>query len=112
MRDISSCADQGRLFFPNRPDETHGREKPAAFQGYRHSALNCLVYTYELLGDAARRQDVHTFEVDRNKVIHYRREFISRVQSELDPRGLVRFLNEHLAEKAAENGKVTHVKRL
>lgn len=100
MRDISSCADQGRLFFPNLPDDKHGREKPAAFQGYRHPVLNCLVYTYELLGDAARRQDVIAFEADRNTVIGYRRDFISHVQSELDPMGLVRFLKEHLTDKA------------
>ena len=100
MRDISSCADQGRLFFPNLPDDKHGRDKPAAFQGYRHPVLDCLVYTYELLGNAAHRQDVRAFDADRDKVNRYKRHFISLVQSELDPRGLVRFLKEHLAEKA------------
>ncbi|SRR5579871_1547230 len=106
MRDISSCADQGRLFFPNLPDAMHGRDKPAAFQGYRHPALNCLIWTYELLGDAARRRDVLTFEADRHQVINYRRDFISLVQSELDPRGLVRFLKEHLIDKAADKTKL------
>lgn len=100
MRDISSCADQGRLFFPNLPDEKHGLEKPAAFQGYRHPVLSCLVKTYELLGDVARRQDIPTFETDREKVIHFRRRFISLVQTELDPRGLGEFLKAHLAGKA------------
>jgi hypothetical protein len=33
MRDISSCADQGRLFFPNLPHDTHGREKLPALPG-------------------------------------------------------------------------------
>jgi hypothetical protein len=99
MRDISSCADQGRLFFPNRLDD-HGRDKPAAFQGHRHPVLDCLIFTYELLADAARRQDVRAFDADRDQVTHYKRHFISLVQSELDPRGLVRFLNEHLADKA------------
>jgi hypothetical protein len=108
MRDISSCADQGRLFFPNIPDEKHGRDRPAAFQGYRHPVLGCLVNTYRLLGNVAPRQDVQTFEADRNKVINFRQHFISLVQTELDPRGLGEFLKAHLADEA----KVTTPKKL
>jgi hypothetical protein len=100
MRDISACIDQGRLFFPNLLHEKRGEDKPAAYRGVRHRALDCLVFTYDLLDRAARDQDVHAFEAVHRQVTGFRREFISLVQSELDPRGLVRFLSGHLAGKA------------
>ncbi len=96
MRDISSCIDQGRLFFPNLHHDKHGHHKPGAFQGFRHPVLDCLVFTYRLLDHVAYNHEVHAFEADRDKVTDYKREFISLVQAELDPRGLVRFLKEHL----------------
>jgi len=106
MRDISSCIDQGRLFFPNLHHDKKGHDKPAAYRGSRPPVLDCLVFTHDLLGQAAHHQD--SLEKGRSEVTKFRREFISLVQSELDPRGLVRFLNEHLVEKT----KVTPSKSL
>jgi hypothetical protein len=100
MRNISSCIDQGRLFFPNLHHPTKGQDKPAAFRGSRHPVLDCLVFSHDLLGQAGHHQDIHAVETGRNEVVRFRREFISHVQSELDPHGLVRFLNKHLADKA------------
>jgi hypothetical protein len=100
MRDISSCIDQGRLFFPNRHHDKKGLDKPAAYRGSRPPALDCLVFTHDLLGQAAHHQDIHAIEAGRKEVTKFRRDFISVVQSELDPRGLVRFLNANLADKA------------
>lgn len=99
MRDISSCADQGRMFFPNVPHETHGREKLPAFRGHRHPVLDCLVDAYRLLDQAKRHPDVRSFESERNEVLDSKKRFISLVQSEPDPQGLRRFLTEYLVDK-------------
>ena len=99
MRDISSCIDQGRLFFPNVHHDRKGHDKPAAYRGSRPLALDCLVFTYDLLGQAAHHQDIHAVEAVHDEVTKFRRDFISEVQSELDPRGLVSFLNKHLTDK-------------
>jgi hypothetical protein len=102
MRDISSCVDQGRLFFPNLRIDKHGAEKPGAYQGYRHPVLDCLVETYRMLeNNDVRRNDAAAFEADRNKVTGLKKLFISRLDSELDPRGIVRFLKDHLGTKGA-----------
>ncbi len=98
MRHVSSCIDQGRLFFPNLDHDNpnwnvdkHGQLKPDAYKGFRHPALDCLVFAYDLLRNDVRYERVHSFETFRNKVTTFKRQFISEVQSELDPRGLARF---------------------
>lgn len=100
MRDISSCIDQGRLFFPNLHHDRKGHDKPAAYRGSRPPALDCLVFAHDLLGQAAHHQDIHAIEAGHDEVTKFRRDFISVVQSELDPRGLIRFLKQHLTDKA------------
>jgi hypothetical protein len=100
MRDLSSCIDQGRLFFPNLKADRHGQDKSGGYQGYRHPVLDCLVATYRTLeNNSARREDPAVFETDRNNVADFKRLFIARLDSELDPRGLVRFLKEQLGTK-------------
>jgi hypothetical protein len=94
MRDISSCIDQGRLFFPNLEPDGYGQHKPGASRGFRHPVLDCLMFTYRLLEKDARYVGVEAFEAHREKVSNFRSHFISGVQSELDPRGLARFLNK------------------
>jgi hypothetical protein len=93
MRDISSCIDQGRLFFPNLKTDK---------QGYRHPVLDCLVATYRVLeSNDIRRDDGAAFEADRNKVTEFKKLFIYRLDSELDPQGIVRFLKDQLGNRAA-----------
>jgi hypothetical protein len=94
---LSSCIDRGRLYFPNRVDGHFGIEKARAFQGHRHPVLDRLVWVYELFSnmtfqspsDAAAREKV------RKQSIDHKREFISEVQSEVDPRRRIAFLEKH-----------------
>jgi hypothetical protein len=100
IRDLSSCIDQGRLFFPNLKTDRHGENKPGAYQGYRHPVLDCLVATHNVLeNNDVRREDAAVFETDRNNVTGFKKLFISRLDSELDPRGIVRFLKDQLGTK-------------
>jgi hypothetical protein len=112
MRDISSCIDQGRLFFPNldhdnpnRDLDKHGLPKPDAYKGFRHPALDCLVLTYDLLRKNALYEGVDAFEAYRKEVTDSKRKFISEVQSELDPRGFARFLNRAALDNKGDVAK-------
>jgi hypothetical protein len=108
MRDVSSCIDQGRLFFPNLKVDKQGQDRSAAYQGYRHPVLDCLVATYRVLeNNDVRRDDAAAFETDRNNVTDFKKLFISRLDSELDPRGIIGFLKSQLGTK----GKVAKLKK-
>ena len=97
LADISCCIDRGRAFFPNRDAHRIGLDKEGAFRGHRHAVLDRLVGVYDLLekvthkspADAAERLQV------REQSITHKRHFISEVQSEVDPRRRVSFLEQH-----------------
>jgi len=97
LADLSSGIDRGRMFFPNTHDGKLGLNKESAYQGHRHPVLDPLVWTYELLsktshsapGDASERKKV------RDQAIDFKRDFVSKVQSEVDPRRRITFLKSH-----------------
>lgn len=81
-RRISSIIDQGRYFFPNQRRDEYGLEKPMAFRGYRHAALDPLVAFERLIG---KRRDITDFANYDSAIVHLRREFVSRVFRVLSP---------------------------
>lgn len=79
--ELSSLIDRGRLFLPNvRPSE-HGQNKPTAYRGYRHAALDPLVAAERVLTNGERGR----FESPRAALIALKREFVSAIQRILDP---------------------------
>jgi hypothetical protein len=53
---LSALIDQGRFFFPNiDKDDGFGKNKPAAYRGYRHVSLHFLGFAYDLLHDPPTR---------------------------------------------------------
>jgi hypothetical protein len=95
MRDLSVCIDQGRLYFPNIDKNKYGLHKESAFQGIRHLVLDCLVWTYDVLRNESGYEKVDDLEGRRGEITKYKREFISEVQSEVDPVRRVSFLKSH-----------------
>jgi hypothetical protein len=92
MSQLSASVDSGRLYFPNSDHGRWGVEKETAFQGLRHPVLDRLVWTYDLLrNEAAYQSEIKRPEL-RARVTKWKREFVSEVQSEVDPRRRVRFL--------------------
>jgi hypothetical protein len=93
---ISCAIDRGRAFFPNRDHDRIGLDKEGAFRGHRHAVLDRLVWVYDLLekvshrapSDAAERRQI------REQSISHKRHFISEVQSEVDPRRRISFLEQ------------------
>jgi len=82
---LSAAADRGRLFFPNESPDTHGREKEAAFQGYRPPILDALVFACTRLD----RMDVSAVGTDTEAadfLTKCRRLLVSEAQNAIDPR--------------------------
>lgn len=82
---LSSMADRGRLFFPNESPETHGRDKEAAFQGYRPPILDAVVFASTRIG----RMECAAPEPDNDAaefLTKCRRLLVSEAQNAIDPR--------------------------
>lgn len=95
---LSCCIDRGRLYFPNRDADKFGLERERAYQGKRHAVLDRLVSVYGLLSERIAHgspADPAAREALRDQAIKFKREFISEVQSEVDPRRRVEFLHIH-----------------
>jgi hypothetical protein len=95
---LSCCIDSGRPYFPNRDADKFGLERERAYQGKRHAVLDRLVWVYDLLAEKiahATPVDAAAREAVRDQAIKFKREFISEVQSEVDPRRRVEFLHTH-----------------
>jgi hypothetical protein len=96
LADISCAIDRGRMFFPNREHEKVGLDREGAFRGRRHAVLNRLVSVYDLLSDVTHRTPATPDERQqvREQSITHKRHFISEVQSEVDPRRRISFLEQ------------------
>jgi hypothetical protein len=94
---ISCSIDRGRMFFPNREHDRIGLDREAAFRGRRHAVLDRLVWAYDLLAKVSYREPAEPSarEEIREQSIAHKRHFISEVQSEVDPRRRISFLERH-----------------
>jgi hypothetical protein len=94
---ISCGIDRGRMFFPNREHDKVGLDREAAFRGRRHAVLDRLVWVYDLLSDVTHATPAAPEERRqvREQTITHKRHFISEVQSEVDPRRRLSFLERH-----------------
>lgn len=82
---LSAAADCGRLFFPNESPHTHGRDKEAAFQGYRPPILDALVFACTRVD----RMDTTAGAPDKDSADYLtkcRRLLVSEAQNAIDPR--------------------------
>jgi hypothetical protein len=97
LAEISCCIDRGRMFFPNRDHDSYGLYKEGAFRGHRHAVLNRLVSIYDLLAEVTFHKPLEAAERQalREQSITHKRHFISEVQSEVDPRRRISFLEQH-----------------
>jgi hypothetical protein len=91
---VSAGIDAGRLYFPNSEAERLGLHKEGAFRGVRHQVLDMLVQIYDLLRKVTYKspEDAQERLAIREQAIACKREFISRVQAEVDPRRRAHFL--------------------
>jgi len=97
---LSALTDRGRLFLPSTEDNT-GAEKPPAYRGYRHAALDALVAAEKVLGGEL---ELYDFPDRKSALIGLRREFVSILQAMLDPRStnrqVLRWLRQSVQERS------------
>ena len=82
---LSAVADRGRMFFPNDAPDKKGREKEAAFQGYRQPILDAVIFACGLLDRLAGEQG-GADEAAVALLLKCRRLLISEAQNAVDPR--------------------------
>jgi hypothetical protein len=78
---LSALIDRGRFFLPNIRQDEHGADKPPAYRGYRHSALDPLVAAEGVLSTGK----TGSFTDERDALVEMKREFVSALQQILDP---------------------------
>ncbi len=94
---LSALIDHGRFFLPNQTADV-GKEKPSAYRGWRHSALDPLVASERVLsGHVGAGQ----FEHRQAALIAMRREFVSSIQRILAPE----LHNQEIARMIVEANK-------
>lgn len=83
---LSALIDIGRMYFPNViRNDGFGDSKPSAHQGYRHIALDYLVWIYEI-------SKIDTVNDGRNKIINIKKYFNSVVFDIVAPRSRLKKL--------------------
>lgn len=81
---LSALIDRGRFFLPNLEPEAKGADKPSAFRGTRHAALDQLVLAEQVLaGTPIERKE---FPSTRAALVAIKRDFVAAIQDILDPR--------------------------
>jgi hypothetical protein len=91
---VSALIDRGRFFLPNIRRDEHGTDKPAAYRGYRHSALDPLVAAERVLSTG----QTGSFTDRRYALIAMKREFVSAIQQILDPEHFNREVAKMISE--------------
>lgn len=67
LSELSSLIEVGRFYFPNiDKKDNFGKHKPYAYRGYRHIALEFLVYIYEIgMRDDFYRRESAIYSLER-----------------------------------------------
>jgi hypothetical protein len=79
---LSAIIERGRFFLPNERPQEYGTEKPPAYRGYRHPALDALVAAKRVMEGSTELQ---LFENRYEALVALRREFLSTMQAIIDP---------------------------
>ena len=83
--DLSSWTDKGRFFLPNSGMDAFGQLKPSAYRGFRSDSLNLIVKCYDLVRSMDYIDQTKNIEL-KTKIMDTKRDFVSTIQDELDPR--------------------------
>lgn len=79
---ISALIDTGRFFLPNHFVDTVGVNKPSAYRGRRHAALDPIVAAERVLSGEV---ETSRFKSRKEAVVAMQREFVSAIQKIIAP---------------------------
>lgn len=89
---LSSLIDTGRWYFPNQWSDDYGTHKEPAYRGIRQPVLDCIVDAYNGLRDAEVGNGA------KGRIVAAQREFVSHIQTVLNPRAREREIKKILDE--------------
>lgn len=89
LQELSALIEIGRFYFPNiDKKDGFGKEKPSAYQGYRHIALDFLVLIYEIGKNDSSYQYI-------NRIEEMQRQFTSIVFDVVSPNERIKFVKQY-----------------
>lgn len=89
LQDLSALIEIGRFYFPNiDKKDGWGKEKPCAYQGHRHVALDFLVLIYQMGDDK-------NIDVCRNKITYMEKNFTSIVFEIISPNERIKNIKQY-----------------
>lgn len=90
LGELSAQVDYGRLYFPNELKSGYGLHKETAYQGERQPILDHLVKAHRVVLKSTCGSDLGCKQ--RKDIVQHRREFISRVHEQINPRRRLGFI--------------------
>lgn len=89
LQELSALIEIGRFYFPNiNKKDGYGKEKPLAYQGYRHVALDFLVLIYQMGDDT-------NISKCREKIEYMERNFTSIVFEVVAPNDRIKNIKQY-----------------
>lgn len=89
LQELSALIEIGRFYFPNiNKKDDFGKEKPLAYQGYRHIALDFLILIYQMADDA-------NISKCREKIEYMERNFTSIVFEVVSPNKRIKSIKQY-----------------
>lgn len=101
---LSALIDRGRFYIPNSAHDKWGTDKPLAFRGSRHPALDFLVAAERVL--AGTEPEIHKFPSQRSALVEIKRAFVSEIQDLLDPRAQNKAIAELLRLSQGDSASI------
>lgn len=103
LASLSGLADEGRFFFENTERDRYERHKQQAYSGLRPDLLTYIVRGYQLLQQA---QEWGSAELSES-IIQRKRDFVSELQTIIDPGWLKKNANS-LLDRQVQEAKADH----
>ncbi len=89
LQELSALIEIGRFYFPNiDKKDGFGKEKPCAYQGYRHVALDFLILIYEMGSE-------ENIKKCREKIQYMERHFTSIVFKIVSPSNRIKNIKQY-----------------
>ena len=97
ISDLSFFVELGRFYFPNIIDrDEFGKNKPSAYKGYRHIALEFLMSFYDMISSDNELKDT-------SKLVRIERHFTSFVFDAINPRDRIKDYSKYSELKLPPN---------
>jgi hypothetical protein len=89
---LSASIDTGRWYFPNSRPDDFGQDKEPAYKGFRQPCLDWIVRAYDIFSGQ------HIVSDKASELIQCQRNFVSCIQSTIDPQSREQAIRRSLSD--------------